>query len=191
METDVYLSDKETRCFHSAMASLSTSGAELTENQWFYRRWWWLMLGVTILSSSTLFLAIHKPQGATTLLITAPLLLGVLAALWLMKLTVRVDAFGIHYQYIPFLNRWRHWPWSELQQVFPRTYSPLGDYGGWGIRGLPGNLAYNVWGPSGLQLVFLSGKKLLLGTQQPTELQLVLAALQAADSTRPIMLPTT
>lgn len=105
-----------------------------------------------------------------------------------MKLTVRVDAAGVHYQYTPFLNRWRRWPWSEFQQVFPRVYSPLGDYGGWGIRGLPGDLAYNVWGPAGLPLVFRSGNKLLLGTQQPTELRAVLTALQAADTTRPIRL---
>lgn len=68
---------------------------------------------------------------------------------------------------------------------FPRTYSPLGDYGGWG---LPGNLAYNVWGPHGLQLVFRSGNQLLLGTQRPAELLAVLAALHAADASRPISL---
>jgi hypothetical protein len=119
------------------------------------------------------------------LLITAPLLLGVLAALWLMKLTVRVDAFGIHCQYIPFLNRWRHWPWASYSRFF-RVPTHR-----WAITVAGASGAYNVWGPAGLQLVFLSGKKLLLGTQQPAELQLVLAALQAADSTRPITLPTT
>lgn len=170
------------------MAPLPTSGAEFTEMQWFYRRWWWLMLGVTILAISPLALAIHRPQGPMALFIAVPLLLGVLAGLWFMKLTVRVDAFGIHYQYIPFLNRWRHWAWHEFERVCPRTYSPMGDYGGWGVRGLPGNLAYNVWGPAGLQLIFRSGDKLLLGTQRPTELRAALAALQAADATRPITL---
>lgn len=70
----------------------------------------------------------------------------------------------------------------------PRTYSPLGDYGGWGIRGLPGNLAYNVWGKAGLQLIFQSGNRLLLGTQQPQVLRQVLAALHQADHTLPIIL---
>ena len=170
------------------MAPLPATGPEFAETQWGYRRWWWLMLGVSILAISTLGLAINKPRGLHALLITAPLLLVTLAGLWFMKLTVRVDAVGIHYQYTPFLNRWRHWPWSEFHQVFPRTYSPMGDYGGWGIRGVPGNLAYNVWGPAGLQLVFRSGKRLLLGTQQPEALQVVLAKLKAAEPTRPITL---
>ena len=170
------------------MVSAPNSPPEFQETQWFYRRWWWLVLGVAGLTLTLLALASHRPQGWRAVLIALPLVLGLLAGLWFMKLTVRVDAIGVHYQYPPLLNRWRHWPWREFAQVFPRTYSPLGDYGGWGIRGLPGNLAYNVWGPAGLQLVFRSGHKLLLGTQQPAELRAVLAALQAADATRPIQL---
>lgn len=146
------------------------------------------MLGLTVLVIVPMVVAIPKPNGLRAVLIVTPLVLLILAGLWWLKLTVRVDAAGIHYQYTPFLNRWRHWPWHEFQQVFPRVYSPLGDYGGWGIRGLPGNLAYNVWGPDGLQLIFQSGNKLLLGTQQPEELRKVLAALRAAEATRPIKL---
>lgn len=171
------------------MPTSLTAAPVFTETQRFYRRWWWLMAGATSLMVSPLARAIHEPRALEALLIALPLLLLVLAGLWCMKLTVRVDEFGIHYQYVPFLNRWRHWPWHEFRQVFPRTYSPLGDYGGWGLRGLPGNLAYNIWGTAGLQLVFRSGHKLLLGTQQPAELRRVLAALQAADATRPISLP--
>ena len=161
---------------------------EFTETQWFYHRWWWLMLGTTILMAAPLAFVFTKPRGAQAVAIAVPLMTVILAGLWFMKLTVRVDAAGIHYQYTPLLNRWRHWPWSEFEQVFPRTYSPLGDYGGWGIRGLPGNLAYNVWGTAGLQLIFRSGNRLLLGTQQPEELRRVLAALQAAESALPIRL---
>lgn len=152
------------------MVSVPTTMPAFEETQWFYRRWWWLVLGLTGLAISPLAFVSNKPHGLQALLITVPLVLGLLAGLWFTKLTVRVDTVGVHYQYTPLLNRWRHWPWSEFQQVFPRVYSPLGDYGGWGIRGLPGNLAYNVWGPAGLQLVFRGGNKLLLGTRQPTEL---------------------
>jgi len=159
-----------------------------TETQWFYRRWWWLILGVTALTLGPLLFALDKPQGRQAAAVAGPLLLLVLAGLWLIRLRVRVDAAGVHYQFTPFLNRWRHWPWREFRQVQPRTYSPLGDYGGWGIRGLPGNLAYNVWGTAGLQLIFQSGNRLLLGTQQPQVLRQVLAALHQADHTLPIIL---
>lgn len=156
------------------------------ETQWFYRRWWWLMLTLTALMVGILIPALGQPQGLKVVLVTVTFVLPVLVGLWLMRLTVRVDAAGIHYQYVPFLNRWRHWPWSEFRRVFSRSFAPLGDFGGWGIRGLPGDLAYNVWGDAGWQLVFQSGNKLLLGTHRPAELRKVLAALHAADASWPI-----
>lgn len=172
------------------MPTQPAPSAEFTETQWFYRRWWWLMLGSAVLLAAPLVFIFDKLRGAQTVAVAGPLLLLVLAGLGLMHLKVRVDAVGIHYQFSPLLNRWRHWPWHEFAQVFPRTYSPIGNYGGWGIRGLPGNLAYNVWGTAGLQLVFRSGNRLLLGTQHPEQLRQVLAALQATDPTRSITLAT-
>jgi hypothetical protein len=170
------------------MLSPLASALVFVETQWFYRRWWWLMLGATALTLVPLLFALNKPQGLKAAAVAGPLVLLVVAGLWLIRLHVRVDEMGIHYQFTPFLNRWRHWPWNDFRQVQPRTYSPLGDYGGWGIKGWPGNLAYNVWGEAGLQLVFQSGNRLLLGTQQPEELRLVLVALHQADPTLPITL---
>jgi hypothetical protein len=169
------------------MLSPLASAPVFVETQWFYRRWWWLMLGATALTLVPLLFALNKPRGLKAAAVAGPLVLLVVAGLWLIRLRVRVDEVGIHYLFTPFLNRWRHWPWSDFRQVQPRTYSPLGDYGGWGIKGWPGNLAYNVWGEAGLQLVFQSGSRLLLGTQQPEELRLVLAALHQADPTLPII----
>ena len=73
--------------------------------------------------------------------------------------------------------------------MFARPYSPIGDYGGWGLRGLAGNKAYNVWGSEGLQLVFKSGNRLLLGTQHPAELREALRGLRAAIPSLPIKQP--
>ena len=159
-----------------------------TETQRFSQRWRWLLAALTLLALGSSGIAMLKAPSWPALLIMAVVLLPLLAGLWLMRLEVRVDAAGIHYRYLPLLWRWRYWPWTDFQKVFPRTYSPLGEYGGWGIKGLPGELVYNVWGPAGLQLVFQSGNRLLLGTQQPEQLRLVLASLQAADPTRPIAL---
>ncbi|MBX2959059.1 MAG: hypothetical protein KF732_03800 [Flavobacteriales bacterium] len=56
--------------------------------------------------------------------------------------------------------------------MYVRQYSPLTEYGGWGIRlGLFGKgTAYNVSGNKGLQLEFTNNKKLLIGTNKPNEL---------------------
>ena len=61
---------------------------------------------------------------------------------------------------------------GELTKSFVRQYSPLTEYGGWGLRlGLFGKgTAYNVSGNKGLQLEFTDKKKLLIGTNKPDEL---------------------
>lgn len=58
-----------------------------------------------------------------------------------------------------------------------RTYSPLKEYGGWGIRYGSNGKAYNVSGNQGVQLEFRDGKRLLVGSQLPLEL---LNALRAS-----------
>ena len=158
------------------MKSDAAAATVFTETQVMGRRWWWLALLVAALG---FLLALLMPASATLWYRAAPVGIGLVAGglLWLMRLETRIDTAGIHYRYLPLLNRWRHWPWANFRQVFPRTYSPLSDFGGWGIRGFPGNLAYNVWGPDGLQLVFQSGDRLLLGTQRPAELRRTLQSL--------------
>jgi hypothetical protein len=59
-----------------------------------------------------------------------------------------------------------------LTKSFVRQYSPLTEYGGWGLRpGLFGKgTAFCVSGDMGLQLEFTDNKKLLIGTNKPDEL---------------------
>ncbi|MBE9601319.1 hypothetical protein [Pedobacter sp. MC2016-24] len=59
-----------------------------------------------------------------------------------------------------------------MTKSFVRKYSPLTEYGGWGIRfGLFGQgNAFNVSGNEGLQLEFNDHTKLLIGTKKPAEL---------------------
>lgn len=58
-----------------------------------------------------------------------------------------------------------------------RTYSPLSEYGGWGYKGGLGK-AYSTGGRQGLQLVLANGDRLLLGTQRPAEMRLILGRLR-------------
>ena len=50
-----------------------------------------------------------------------------------------------------------------------RSYNPIRDYGGWGIRWGTKGKAYNVSGNRGLYLEFSDGKQLLIGLQKPEE----------------------
>lgn len=49
------------------------------------------------------------------------------------------------------------------------TYNPT-DYGGWGAKGNENTLAVNASGNKGILFTFKSGRKLLIGTQQPDTL---------------------
>jgi hypothetical protein len=57
-------------------------------------------------------------------------------------------------------------------------YSPLRDYGGWGIRiGVKGN-AFNVKGNLGVLLEMKKGRSTLFSTQEPKEVYEALKALK-------------
>jgi hypothetical protein len=82
-------------------------------------------------------------------------------------------------RFIPFHLKEIFIAWNQLDECYIRTYSPLGEYGGWGIKyGLGGaGKVYNVSGNQGLQLVFKDGARLLIGTQKPLELQEIINKL--------------
>jgi hypothetical protein len=89
-------------------------------------------------------------------------------------LIIEVRGDGIYIRFIPFHLKFRTMPFEEIQSYETRTYRPLREYGGWGIRYGAGGKAYNVSGNRGVQLVLLSGRKILLGSQKPEELVLAI-----------------
>ncbi len=64
---------------------------------------------------------------------------------------------------------------GDLKGYEVLTYSPIKDYGGWGIRYGRGGKAYNVRGNRGVQLQLANGQRLLIGSQRPEELSNALA----------------
>ncbi|MGD9347905.1 MAG: DUF6141 family protein [Candidatus Aminicenantes bacterium] len=89
-------------------------------------------------------------------------------------LTTEVRGDGIHIRFIPFHRRFRTMPLEAIQSYEARTYRPLKEYGGWGIRYGAEGKAYNVSGNRGVQLFLLSGRKILLGSQHPEGLVLAI-----------------
>jgi hypothetical protein len=62
-------------------------------------------------------------------------------------------------------------PLKNVVRAYPRTYHPIREYGGWGIRYAPDrSRAFNMRGDSGVQLVLRSGQRVLIGSQNPDEL---------------------
>lgn len=95
---------------------------------------------------------------------------------WRGGLVTEILPDGIAVQFNGLTKR-HYYPWEEIAEIEARRYHPIREYGGWGIRGLGKNRAYNVSGNEGLQLTFTNGKRLLLGSQMAWELE---AAARAA-----------
>lgn len=143
-----------------------------------FNKWWhYLIIGSPFILGLIIGLAMYadicqKIAGSgTQFLPTGFVILGTfLLFAWFlyMKLETRIDAQGIYVRFhgIPFCKR--SIPWQDIKTISVITYSPLSDYGGWGVRyGMAGNgWCYNVSGSKGIKLFYRNGKPFLIGTQQ-------------------------
>ena len=121
----------------------------------------------------------NHPASNTSLAIIAATI--ALFVIWFIKLEliteVRDDVLEIRFRWL-FVRR--AIPLAEIRHFEAKTYRPIRDYGGWGVRRGAGGMAYNVSGNRGLELRLADGKSLLLGSQRPEEFVLALQTRTAA-----------
>jgi hypothetical protein len=90
--------------------------------------------------------------------------------IYMLRLETRIDENAVTVRMFPFQLKSRVYEWEMIKSSEVRKYSPILEYGGWGLRGFIKNRALNVSGNMGLQLVFTNGRKLLIGTQKPDKI---------------------
>jgi hypothetical protein len=143
-----------------------------------FRDVWWVMLLVFALAALQWGIVItqltsgpvgNNPVGNGTALIFA-LIFGLALPLFFVWLHMVVEVWpeGVLIRYRPFVNR--RIPIEQIVYVEPRVYGALREYGGWGIRGFGGRVAYNVSGNAGVELTLADGRRVLIGSQRPAEL---------------------
>src|SRR4051794_8581210 len=116
----------------------------------------------------------HPVSNHAFLLIAGALCLFVVWFLNLRLVTeVYPDALVIGF---PLLWPSRRIPLSDILSARATTYRPIADYGGWGIRWnfSSSTTAYTAKGNRGVVLRLVRGKNVLLGSQTPEQLELVL-----------------
>jgi hypothetical protein len=118
--------------------------------------------------------ALPPPLAVLVLLAgaTIPLLL-------LARLETEVHGDALHVRFVPLTRRHR-FAWSEIARAYARSYRPLREYGGWGIRWGPKGRAYNVSGDRGVQLELADGRRLLIGSRRADELADAIRRARAA-----------
>ncbi|MEJ7559273.1 MAG: hypothetical protein WKF66_13265 [Pedobacter sp.] len=160
-----------------------------------FKQWWlWLiLLGINGLFIYGVFKQViggqhfgNKPTSNLVLLTITGLMIivTVLFANFHLETTIKTD--GIYVRFFPFHLKYKYYSWDTLAKAYVRQYSPISEYGGWGLRtGLFGKgTAYNVSGNEGLQLEFKNDKRLLIGTNKPAELIETLNRLCKSDNAK-------
>jgi hypothetical protein len=94
-----------------------------------------------------------------------------------IKLITQVTTEGIQVRFAPLQRGFQRYRWADIDRLFIRTYNPVPEYGGWGLRMGPSGSAYNASGNVGLQLVLRGNFKILIGTTKPELLLEVLRGL--------------
>lgn len=105
-----------------------------------------------------------------------PMLL-VMALIASIQLKTTITDAGVNVRLFPLINRTIFFSWEEMERVYVRQYAPIKEYGGWGLKGTAKNRAYNVSGKQGLQLELKDGKRVLIGTQRPGEIDIILKSI--------------
>jgi hypothetical protein len=125
------------------------------------------------------------PDSVLALLGGMMILIGVALLLLSLggKLVTEVRSDALYVQHYP-LTRRHCFPYGEIASCEARTYRPIREYGGWGVRyGLGGRgKAYNVSGNEGVQLVFASGKRLLIGSKRAGEVAQAIVKAKAGSA---------
>ncbi|MDQ2719374.1 MAG: hypothetical protein M3Z26_06375 [Bacteroidota bacterium] len=144
-----------------------------------FRQWWlWILLiGSNVFTFYGVYKQIvtrhafgEKPASNTELLISSGITMLLTILFLIIQLDTQIRKDGVYVRFFLLHLKFRHYLWTQLSKCYVKKYSPMGEFGGWGLRiGFSGK-AYNISGNQGLQLEFTNNKRLLIGTRKPNEL---------------------
>ena len=121
------------------------------ENQKFTQWWLWVIL----LSFPIIALGPFDENTVNIYHVLIGLFIPFLFYLFELRLKVNVE--GLHYQFFPFHFKSHTIKLEDIESIKAMEYSPLKEYGGWGIKyGFKGK-AYNVSGNKGVKIFLTNG----------------------------------
>ena len=154
------------------------------EVQKFRQKWLWVLLLAVALSLIAVFgygmitqLVFghtwgNRPLSDTALSVVGMLMIlmgvGLVWLLYTIRLQTEVRYDGVYIHFYPLARQTVLF--DEIVGCEVRTYRPIREYGGWGVRYGRTGKVYNVDGNRGVQLKLSNGKGLLIGSRRPEEL---------------------
>lgn len=162
------------------------------EEQRFTQTWLMVILAVSLIVPIGIitqqYLKENTEMTTNTYILTMMGIVISVGLIFFFKLTTRIDEKGIHYKFFPFHLKFRSIHWKDINTASVRNYDPIGEYGGWGLKGgafwnSGKGKCINVSGDVGIQLELTNGKKLLIGTQKKFDAKKVLETYTNKNNT--------
>jgi hypothetical protein len=146
------------------------------EEQKFTQKWvWFLLYSLWVLSSIVAVLVLLEKKAGLFIAFLPFLIVSVIVLFFKsVKLQTRITREGIFYRFFPLQRRFRLIKKSDIEKLEVKTYDPLREYGGWGIKYGKNGWADSVKGDKGIYISLTSHKHILLGTSKPDEAELFL-----------------
>jgi len=156
---------------------------------------WWAWLIVLLVAAVAWWLFVEQlvlghPLGTDPLpdwgawIVWALVGLGLPSLVLSMRLVTEVSSQGVAIRFRPLTRRFIRF--ADISEVSARTYSPMKEYGGWGIKGWSRrNIAYNISGNRGVQLVLKDGRRILVGSERAEELARVIETQRMQEERKP------
>ena len=94
----------------------------------------------------------------------------------IIRLETRIKVDGVYVKFFPFHLVYKRYAWTEISKSYVKKYDPI-HFGIGGYLGVS-RYRYRVSGDMGLQLEFVSGRRLLIGTNNPKELTETLKSIE-------------
>lgn len=151
----------------------------------YMRRVWWVMLLIVAMTVLVWWgfvqqILLGEPWGSDPAsdwimwLIWLIFGIGFPLLFLIMRPIVEVSEESLTIHYIPLTKRTV--PLADIEDVAARTYKPLREFGGWGVRGSGHRQAYNVSGNQGVEVTLRNGDTIMIGSQRAPELALAIEA---------------
>lgn len=159
-----------------------------------YLRAWWFILLALLPAGLVYWGAIQQlffgvpwgnNPGSDGLMWFLLVVFGILFPVFLltMKMTTTVTD-TVNIRYFPIMNKPRRIARQEIVTYNVVRYSPISEYGGWGIKGTAAHRAYNVSGNRGVRITFANGNTVLIGSKRPEQLHTAITAMIRTGSAR-------
>ncbi len=114
-----------------------------------------------------------KPVGTRpapdAMLVVLFIIFGLLFPYLILKtaLILQVRPDGFYFRYYPFHLRYHKISWLEIKEVELINFSPVRDFGGYGIKYARGAKVYVARGNKGLKITLATDRKLIFSSNHP------------------------